>query len=92
MINLAELLTLSELYSAATGAEEKTVSSRVFSDSKKLTALREGADITTGRFNAAIRWFDANWPDGAEWPSHILRPIIGERFDAMDIGRKAVSA
>lgn len=87
MINLAELLTLAEQYRLATGAEEKTVSSRVFSDSKKLTALRDGADITTGRFNAAIRWFDANWPTDAKWPDSVARPVNAERFDALNVGR-----
>ncbi|ASY56463.1 hypothetical protein SS05631_c15270 [Sinorhizobium sp. CCBAU 05631] len=58
------------------GVEEKTVSNRVFSDSKKLGAMRAGGDITVGRFNAAMRWFSVNWPEEAEWPAGVPRPVL----------------
>lgn len=63
MLNINDLLYVSDEYLAAGAAvREVTVSHRVFGDSKKLTQLRNGADITTGRFNAAMAWFAANWP------------------------------
>jgi hypothetical protein len=74
MIGIAQLLTLVDAYRTATGTEDTTVSHRVFADSKKVGALRDGADITTGRFNAAVLWFSENWPDGAEWPAGVARP------------------
>ncbi|MBC8718211.1 hypothetical protein [Ochrobactrum sp. Marseille-Q0166] len=46
----------------------------MFSDSKKVGAMRAGADITVSRFNASIFWLSAHWPDGAVWPSDIPRP------------------
>jgi len=81
MMNTAHILTLADAYKAALGLEDKTVSSRVFDDSKKLTAIRTGSDLTVSRFNAAIRWFDENWPEDAEWPEGVLRPITPDRFD-----------
>ena len=81
MMNTAHILTLADAYKAALGLEDKTVSSRVFDDSKKLTAIRTGSDLTVSRFNAAIRWFDENWPEDAEWPESVLRPITPDRFD-----------
>lgn len=83
MINIAHLIKVADAYGAAEQVEEKTVSSRVFQDSKKLGAIRAGSDITVGRYNAAIIWFDANWPDGAEWPHDVLRPLTAERLDAV---------
>lgn len=80
-MNTAHILTLADAYKAALGLEDKTVSSRVFDDSKKLTAIRTGSDLTVSRFNAAIRWFDENWPVDAEWPKGVLRPITPDRFD-----------
>lgn len=75
MIHLDHLLAVASAYKAASGlSDDKTVSFRAFGDSKKLTALQAGADITVGRFNATMRWFSENWPAGAVWPSHVGRP------------------
>jgi hypothetical protein len=74
MLNIEHLLRLSDVYSVAVGAAEKTVSYRVFSDSKKFTALRSGADIGVNRFNLALRWFSDNWPENTLWPEGICRP------------------
>jgi len=82
-MNTSHILTLADAYKNALGLEDKTVSSRLFDDSKKLTAIRSGSDLTVSRFNSAICWFDQNWPDGAEWPDHIQRPLTARRFDAM---------
>jgi hypothetical protein len=74
MLDVRTLLFLSEEFSRLTGVKENTLSSRIFADSKKLPALRNGADITTGRFNTAFQWFSENWPSDAEWPESIRRP------------------
>ncbi|PYE89624.1 hypothetical protein [Phyllobacterium leguminum] len=91
MMNATHILILADAYKTALGIEDKTVSSRVFDDSKKLTAIRFGSDLTLSRFNAALRWFDANWPEGVEWPETVLRPATVERFDRIfDADRGAV--
>jgi hypothetical protein len=74
MLNTEHLTILADVYGSAVNVEDKTISSRVFQDSKKLGAIRAGADITVGRFNAALEWFSANWPDGAAWPNDVPRP------------------
>lgn len=74
MIDITHLLHLADEYNRAMLTEDKTVSSRAFGDSKKISALRAGADITVGRFNAAIMWFSDNWPEKACWPANISRP------------------
>ncbi len=66
--------TVADAYAKLTGVEEKTVSSRVFADSKKLTAIRAGSDITVGRYNTALGWFSENWPEGSVWPHDVPRP------------------
>ena len=75
MIEIAHLLCLANAYQRATALEDVTLSHRVFGDSKKLAALRSGADITVTRFNNAIMWFSANWPDALEWPQQVFRPV-----------------
>ncbi|SDL36591.1 hypothetical protein [Paracoccus chinensis] len=66
-MDIHALLERADAYKAAAGiADDTTVSYRVFSDTKKLAALRQGADITVRRFNAAMAWFDENWPARSE--------------------------
>lgn len=74
MLNIEHLITVADEYGRAAQVEEKTVSSRVFQDSKKLAAIRGGSDITVGRYNAALAWFSSNWPEGAVWPHGVQRP------------------
>jgi hypothetical protein len=74
MLNTKHLLKVAATYGKLTKIEEKTVSSRVFADSKKLRAIRDGADITVGRYNAALEWFSENWPEGKKWPDSVPRP------------------
>lgn len=82
MIEIAHLLQVLDAYRAATGVEESTVSHRVFGDTKKVAAMRAGADITTGRFNQALVWLSANWPQGAIWPLAVPRPEKLEGLEA----------
>jgi hypothetical protein len=74
MLNIEHLITVADEYGRAAQVEEKTVSSRVFQDSKKLAAIRGGSDITVGRYNAALAWFSQNWPEDAAWPHDVPRP------------------
>lgn len=74
MFEIDHIIQVADRYAELVGAEEKTVSSRVFADSKKLGALRAGADITVGRFNSALRWFSEHWPVNADWPPTVPRP------------------
>jgi hypothetical protein len=78
MIEIGNLLAVADAYMASTGVREVTLSHRLFGDSKKLTALRAGADITVGRFNGAMGWFSENWPDAAGWPASVERPMRAE--------------
>lgn len=71
------ILALSRAYGAAEDIEPKTVSWRVFRDSKKLAALESpNGDIQTRRADAALQWFSDNWPDGTPWPDGIERKPV----------------
>lgn len=78
MTEIAHLLTLTDNFIEATSIKEVTLSHRVFGDSKKLAAIRNGADITLGRFNTALEWFSDNWPANAKWPDAVTRPAASE--------------
>jgi hypothetical protein len=72
MLNVHTLLKTADAFQAAcSDLSDKTLSYRVFGDTKKITALREGGDITVGRFNSAMKWFAVNWPKGVDVPEHL---------------------
>lgn len=71
------LLIVSDAYAAARKLSRSRVSTIVFGDGRKLDLMHEqGADIRTRRFEAAMRWFSNNWPEGADWPEAVPRPPV----------------
>jgi hypothetical protein len=76
MLKVADLLAVADAYKRALHLEDVTVSHRLFGDSKKLGALRQGAEITLGRFNASLQWLSEHWPEGVKWPQHVARPPV----------------
>ena len=74
MDDLAALLLLADAYQAFDPKiAETTVSWRVFSDSKKLKALRSGKSIQHHRLQASLQWFSDHWPIGLAWPDGVQR-------------------
>jgi hypothetical protein len=73
MSGIEQLLTVARRYAEIEKIPLSTVSSRALNDGKKLSALEDGADITVGRLEDALRWFSEKWPEG-DWPSDVPRP------------------
>lgn len=75
----SQLVTVSDAYCAATRLSRSRVSTIVLNRGATLDGLAEGrADVTTGTFEKAMRWFLDNWPDGAEWPRDVDMPVADE--------------
>jgi len=74
MSGLDHIVTLATAYGSHEGVENSTVSWRVFGDSKKLDAIIGGADLQVTRYERALSWFSANWPEGLDWPLAVPRP------------------
>ena len=74
-----QILSLASTYASTLGIEQSTVSWRAFGDTKKLKALTKGADIQVKRWEQTLQWFSDNWPDGAEWPASVPRPLATEK-------------
>lgn len=55
------------------------ISTRVFGDGKTFARIEAGGDLTTGSFERAMRWFSEHWPEGAEWPVDVARPVVAQR-------------
>jgi hypothetical protein len=73
MSGIDHLLALARAYSEAEGIPLKTVSWRVFEDTKKLPRLLAGSDIQSRRLEKALEWFADNWPT-ADWPAGVPKP------------------
>lgn len=73
--NTQHILMLADEFIRAGNVRETALSSRLFGESKKLALLRSGTDVTLARYRAAILWFSENWPDGADWPADLFRPV-----------------
>lgn len=76
MSGIDHLLALARAYGEAEGVPLKTVSWRVFEDTKKLARIEAGSDLHSRRLEKALAWFSANWPDGATWPDGVPRPAV----------------
>jgi hypothetical protein len=76
MMTIHALLAVADAYKIAASVEhDRTVSHRVFEDSKKLSALRGGAGIDVRRFNNAMVWFLENWPEGHTPPKGLREHV-----------------
>ena len=69
------LLQLVDAYRAARQLSDARVSTLVFNDGSKVKTLREGRDIGVRTAMRAVQWFSDNWPEGAEWPEDVERPL-----------------
>lgn len=85
MSAIDQLIQVAREYARATDLELKTVSWRLFEDSKKLEAMvEEGADIQVRRLEKSMRWLADNWPDNAVWPEDVARPATAEPTPTQD--------
>lgn len=69
------LMRCAELYATARKIELSTIGRLAAGDWRFFDRL--GADdktFTVRKYDEVIRWFSANWPDGADWPEGIARP------------------
>lgn len=73
-----QLLVVARAYCAARGLSMARVSTLVFNEGKKLGLIEGGSDLTTKNLERAMQWFSDRWPEGANWPADIARPVPAE--------------
>jgi hypothetical protein len=69
-----QLIILIKTYASAKGLSTSRVATLVFNHGTMYERLIDGADITVGRLETAVRWFSTNWPESTPWPEGISRP------------------
>lgn len=70
-----QLICAAEAFCDATGMSNSRLSTIMLSGGKRLSMIAQGGDIGTERFEAAMRWLSANWPEGVDWPAGVQRPV-----------------
>lgn len=80
----ANLDVLAATYGALCELKPTAVAAKAFKDKSFFWRLdnTEGASFTVKKYDDALRWFAANWPEGAEWPEGIARPEAEPQADA----------
>lgn len=72
------LMTLSARFCAAREIGESTAGRLCAADGRFFSRIREGKTLTLRKYDEVISWFEANWPDGAEWPHDVPRLASAE--------------
>ena len=72
---IADLLTVVSAFATARNLSEGRVSTLAFGDGTRLKHLRSGGDMGARRIERAMAWFSSNWPEGANWPADVPRPL-----------------
>lgn len=70
-----DLLTVAGTFAEARSLSEWRVSTLIFGEGTRIKHLREGGDMGARRVARGMQWLSANWPDGAEWPLSVPRPV-----------------
>lgn len=69
------LLTLSERFCVARELGEATVGRLCAADGRFFSRIREGKTFTAKKYDEVVAWFAKNWPEHAEWPHAVPRPV-----------------
>ncbi|RVE90097.1 hypothetical protein [Sinorhizobium meliloti] len=74
-----QLILVSDEFGRARGIGRQRVSTIVLNRGSTLDLLAQSrSDLNTGTFERAMLWFSENWPEGAEWPAGVSRPLVSE--------------
>jgi len=69
-----QLIAVCEAYAVAKKISISTLSTQLLNGGGRLPAIAAGGDLNTGKFEEAMSWLSANWPENAVWPAEIARP------------------
>jgi hypothetical protein len=77
MNSIDRLLSVARKYAEVEGVPLSTVSSRIFSDGKRLAAIENGADLRSRTLEHAMSWLSERLLE-SDWPDEIPRPVSSE--------------
>lgn len=69
------LIDAAKQFEAATGVSAAGIGKKSVNDNTFFARLSEGQGFTVKTYDRVIAWLSANWPDDAEWPAGVPRPV-----------------
>lgn len=73
-ILMRHLRGCADAYCTAKAISIATVAQRVLGDWRFFDRAHEGKTFTARKYDDAMAWFSANWPEGVPWPTDVPRP------------------
>ena len=72
-----QIRTVAQGYCEAAGVPLGRASKRALGDPRLLPRLAAGqVTLTLARADRALLWFSDHWPEGADWPPLVPRPLV----------------
>lgn len=72
---LRHLRACAAAYCAAKTVSIATVAQKVLGDWRFFDRAGEGKTFTARKYDEAMGWFAAHWPDDTPWPADVPRPV-----------------
>ncbi len=79
MQDIERLTTVFNAYCAATGLAAGTVSGRFLGRGRRFAEIQAGGDMGSRTIAKALEAFSRDWPEGAEWPADVPRPVVAQQ-------------
>lgn len=73
---------VSQRYAELTGISLSTLSTKLLNGGMQLKRIADGGDLNTRKFEQAMLWLSANWPEGVAWPDGVERPEFDDSESA----------
>ena len=64
-----------DIFAAAASVQIATVAERAAGDWRFFDRIEHDKTFTARKYDQVMSWFSANWPEGADWPSDVPRPV-----------------
>jgi len=74
-MNAAQLLLLARAYADLTGLSLVRIGVKACKNDKIFVRLAAGMGASSRSVDKAAVWFAENWPENAEWPAEVPRPM-----------------
>jgi len=72
----AQLLKLADIFETAAGVTKPSVGKLALGDNTFFRRIAAGDNFTIKTFDKIVQWFAENWPEAADWPSDLARPVL----------------
>ena len=74
-----QLIDLASTYERLAGVTPSSSGKRALNDNTFFSRIAKGDGFNVKTFDRLVQWFSDQWPENAEWPADLPRPIAAEK-------------